>query len=316
MDRKAIDIPYPPQSIFRYQVDKITQVTQEKRQVFFLDYISYPAEGGIYFYQRGLKYPRKGFPTPEAVGANNLIKRFLRNQIIFFTQKEFLVSFFPFLLLPWKYKMRIVARWIQGFKQFSFLAIQPYIYEDKRYSIPCQALRKFITVFTEEVGIGNGKWLGLYIAHLIELDNAYRLRMQDILSATSAEELQNSPIKEIKRIGQVFNEREFSSKIKGSFTAVCRLLSIVLVLPRIRRAFKKALSSINFPDLQMDAADHYHTLLAGSKATGGYDWHGKSQKERSKEYELKHRALVIPMRDPQTIINLYPPYTWIGDVRF
>jgi hypothetical protein len=269
--RTQLEIPYPPQDIYAENLTPVTQVTRERNDVFELDHIEYPPEGGIYVYHKGTLHPTKGFPTPESVGSNNIAKRLFIGQMKFFANKNTLVAFFGFLFLPWKRKMRVVEAWIEGFNKLSGIVIRPYCMKPEYYSNSCRQIRIFVEKFCTFLGIrqslANG--FGQRVAHMIEFDNAYRYRIQDLLSETSAEKLAENPRREISRLINFLNVREPKNNIKGKFLAVAELASIIFWHPRVKKALRKALECVDFSQMQMDEADRYHCLRFGNYEFGG-----------------------------------------------
>ena len=61
-----------------------------------------------------LLYPEKGFPDPLAVSLANKVKRTLKVGVDFFTYKWTMVAFIGFLFLPFRYKVKVIEKWLDG----------------------------------------------------------------------------------------------------------------------------------------------------------------------------------------------------------
>lgn len=65
-------IPQPPSDIFLYDRNVPREVFRENRVTFLIEKIT--KENGVLVYYKGAKHPKKGFPYPEAIEANNVLK--------------------------------------------------------------------------------------------------------------------------------------------------------------------------------------------------------------------------------------------------
>jgi len=271
-------------------MNEVTQVTRETNNVFLLDHIEYPDEGGIYVYLKDVLYPTKGFQTPESVGSNNLAKRLFIGYVQLFGNRTTLAAFSAFLLLPWKYKMRVVGHILNSFNNLAKIPIQPYRMKDKFYCIPCKELEKLIVAFLINLGVSENiaKSFGARVKHMIEFDTAYRLYIQDILSETNTYKLKADVRGELQRLLEVYAKRMGDRKhLVQKFAGLVRILSVAFLLPRVRKAFFSALDVIDFSKLHLDQADRYHVLRFGN-----YDFMGLSAEIRAKTYIDMHKGKI------------------------
>lgn len=287
-------------------------ITQEQVPVFFLDEsvykggVEYPESGGILIHKFGaeigqpnaeglapvtnivkLLYPYKGFPSPQSVTANNIAKRLLIGFIEFFSSKPLLPFLALFGLLPFKYKLKVSERWLRWYVRTGESILMPYFLEDIRYTECAKGLRQFTQSFMRAIGIKD-EWrerFALIFATLIEYDTAYRLRIQDIMSETDKNQLLVNPRKELQRLCDIIIKRNANPLTAEKFTKTAKLLSWILVLPRIKRAFRCAVLETDIKLMQMDEADRYHCLNLDK-----YDFEGRSIEERRAEYERLHNG--------------------------
>jgi hypothetical protein len=234
-------------------------------------------------------YPIKGFPTPEIVGATNFAKRALIGQIRFFANNWTVLL--GLIFLPFKRKLKIFENWLWEYRELSWIALKPFLMQDSYYSIPSKAIKRFVEVFLNELGIKEDLFPKIF-AHLIEFDTAYRYRIEDIASEANFKDLYNNPRKELKRLFNIFTQREtLRSSLRNKFRYIVSILSIVLLSRKIKKAFRMALLSINFKDICLDEADRYHVLRMN-----GYQFLGRSIEDRIEEFIKLHNGT-----PPQTI---------------
>jgi hypothetical protein len=225
-------------------------------------------------------YPEKGFPTPEALWACNLAKRFLIRQVKFLFEIKFSLLFLP-------NKLKKIDDWLYGYNKLAKMILAPYYLKDIRYSAFCRELRTLIGEFLKGIGFleNTAESFARTFSTLIEYDTAYRYRIEDILSETTYDKLKITPRSEIKRLLGVFAQRENKPHLVQKFKWIGLGLSFALLIPKIKRAFNKALDQIDFTKLQLDEADRYHVLRLD-----GYEFMGRTIEDRIGEYVKRHNG--------------------------
>ena len=246
--------------------------------VYYIDETKYPETGGIFRYLSGvngikMKYPRKGFPFTEASSATNRVKRYLMTHL-------------NLMRGNWLYAASLLRRknlsmWFEEFNMFSYGAMMHIYLQDIRYQKPCREIRKFVEVFMDELGMKNAsKGFALNVATILEYDNAYLLRIQDLANETSKEQIVNGPIKELKRLLKILQQRDPTRpKLVAKAEKLLFILRIGVLIPAFRRAFVKAMHAIDFENIKMDEGDKHEVMT-----WKGYDFLGKSFEDRIKEY--------------------------------
>ncbi len=250
--------------------------------------IDYPPEGGIYVYYKGMPFPKKGYPTPEASWMNDVVKRvsvFLLRSI---GNKDMLLPAIAFSVLPWKLKLRTIDRMIYNFNRVALWMFQSIFLKDEYYSNPCKSMRKVVSSFVRSLGIEERTSIeiGKVISTMFEYDDSYRYRFEDVMSETSREALIASPLKEFRRLGKIFRSREKFADMFSKLNGLIAIGSVALLHPKVRRAWREAWGSINFGEfkmMQLDDADKYHTLIRGD-----YDFQGKSLTSRMRRLAMIH----------------------------
>ena len=210
-------IPKPDRSIFKSgNVNTLEHLIHGSPQPMpFITEIEYPTkekpakngdEGGIYVHYQDFKHPRKGFPFPEVVQANNVVKRLITGQIRLLVKN-------PIAALSLVKKSNL-ERWLNELIQACEVSLKPYYLADDRYNKTCREVRVFVKTFFEEIGIQISSELGYLFANLLEWDDAYSLILQDIMSETTKEALLKNPAKEFNRLLDILKEREDRQKIQ------------------------------------------------------------------------------------------------------
>ena len=176
-------------------------------------------------------------------------------------------------------------RWIASFSKMAMVPLQQYVLKPIRYRTACRELRVFTETFLLEMGI---KWrvaerMATVFVTMLEHDDAYLLRVQDLADATTGEKMRNNPRKEVKRLLKLLSERDPRVSMNKKFGGIAKLFSLAMYLPKIRKAYNKAMDSIDWSKIQMDEADHYHALRWNL-----YDVGGKSFEDRTMEFLAIH----------------------------
>jgi len=129
------------------------QILGQGQKFHMFERVEYPPEGGIYVYYRGLPYPKKGFPYPEAIWMNDVLKKNLRLVLDTFGQKGMVLAGIGFILTPWKIKMRVAEKFIQGFASISQWLMSSHYLKEERHSPAAREVRVFVRVFLTRLGV-------------------------------------------------------------------------------------------------------------------------------------------------------------------
>lgn len=250
----------------------------------------YPDEGGILVYYKGVPYPKKGFPFPEAIYAIDIAKRFTLAFISMLSAKALILPMIVYSLLPWKIKLKPIQNALFQYARMNEWIMSPCFLKREYCCKTANGVRTFLEIFMTELGFESTviEPVPRNIATFFEYDDAYRYRLQDIISEVNEDRLDLAPRNEIKRLLKLFAERE---KMHAMHTAgiAGKLLSIVLLHPKVRRAFRAALKGTNLESMKLDNADRYHVLLRGD-----YDFQGLTFEERKQLYVEWHEDHGVP----------------------
>lgn len=278
-------IGMPRKDALEDATDVIEGVTFRQGQEFFIaERVEYPESGGIFVHYKGMPFPAKGFPTPEASFRNDIVKRITLTIAKGFTGPELILPAAMFAILPWKLKKKAINRVLENYcriGQWLFIgSFQKY----ERLTPTAKAVRKIVDSMCVSLGLSDDviQMLGKVVSHIIELDDAYRYRLQDLMSETSKTELSELPFNAVSRIAEIAYKREKMAAVRSTLKAVSALMHVIVVYPKTRKAFKRAISNLSideFKGMQLDNADRYHVLLRDD-----YDFTGRPFDERRNIY--------------------------------
>lgn len=236
---------------------------------------------GIYINLIGAKYPLKNFPEDRIIFDCNQVKA-----IIIESVKN--IKWYWIFIAPFLYKDR--QNILDSFNRISWKIMSPHILKYQYMPPFCKTLHYVILRFLMGIGFTeeSADTFALIFSSVVDYDGAYRYRVLDLMSETSKEKLSNSPRSEINRLIKLETERD--DKFVGSkLNKVAMLVNVVLLIPKIRKAFIMAISTSNFEDLQADESDRYWFCIRTD-----YKFMGMSLEER-KEY-AKNKGWTYPLQ--------------------
>lgn len=278
----------PPVEFFDRPKDQVTAEEQVMRSGeamhIFTGKIETPPEGGMYLYFKDVPFPKKGFAYPAAAYAGNLIKRQTIMMLMSLAAKEMLLPAIAFLFIPYKKKISILENFLRQYWRNADYVLAPH-YLKESYLSPCShELMKATRTFLTEIGISElfADRTARILSLLVEIDNTYRYRIEDLMSETSKETLLANPRKELKKLMIISRDRDYKD-VSAKFVAFMNVALYIMVYPKIKRAFKKTFEQSDFARFQLDEADRYHVLNRND-----YKYMGKSIEERMKIYATFH----------------------------
>ncbi len=281
-------IPRPGQEVFAYGPDPVTQIVNDHQGVFIFERFDFPPSGGMFCYVQGALYPKKGFPFPEAAVAFNQAKRLFIELLRLSNFPEFRVLF-VLAFLPFKRKVALLQKLIRFYLDLVHNICIPYVVKPSFMTPVAQEIQLMTSLFLEGIGIGDteAKMFAQIFANIIQYDDAYRYRIQDVFSDFTKEQMIASPRKTIQSMMRLIQKREHYTRVSDKFLFLINLLTLALFLPKIRKVFTVVIQSCNWEKLQYDDADRYWVAFRD-----GYDFCGKTYKERSKDLVMPPRVQV------------------------
>lgn len=254
--------------------------------------------GRILAYSNDHILPRKGLIYPAAARHNNIMKA----AIIFLTSS--LGSFRP--TIKW---LDNTLRQVNKLAEHIFLSEVPNgadhcekcgqhtggklvrtdFMKFSYYNACSQELWHLTHLFLKYLGCSfrNTYETGRLVATVLEYEPPYRMRGQDIFSAINQNDLIKNPRKELKRVFNLYIQREKfngtgENVVSKKFSRLFLLFSLVLLIPKFKNAFIFAVKEANWDMLRMDEIDVYWAMLDPNYDTFGLDI--KDRREAFKNY--------------------------------
>lgn len=270
----SIVVFQPPKDIYsKKTLDKSQDVMREKKTTMLVSKVEYPEGGGIFLHYQGAIFPKKGWTTPEPVWAINVVKKIVLEY----------VKATPPWVLPFINKKKLV----HAITMIGIKVLDSFFLEEKFQMAPAKEINIFMANFCENLGI-DGAYFGKIASCVIEYDDAYCNRLQDMASETSKEALCRNPRKELSRLYKLWISREnLSVSTKLYFV---KYIPYILI-GKYKKAFFYALNKSDFGKFQYTEADRYHCMMRGD-----YECFGESLSTREARYiDMHYAAGVAPV---------------------
>jgi hypothetical protein len=258
-------------NIYLHEKDKEATIAglSPKSKVSIVDYVSY--ENEIRTYYKGAEYPMKGLIRSEVMWSIDIVK--------------------ALFIEVFKLRPNVVSI-LSSFNRIGNKIMGVYLLKDEYRMSGMKELDdiiyNFLFSYTSNDSIS--RQFSRIFSHLIEYDNAYRLRFVDIMSETDKAKLYKNPRKELKRLLLLMCSREVEHiQLKSKYKAVIFVLRAFLLLPKAKRAFRYAIEKSNIERMQYDDVDRYWACLRTD-----HNYMGLSSVERMKL--LEDNGLSIPLQ--------------------
>lgn len=219
-------------------------------------------------------FPLKNIVFAEQLYGANMVKSIVIQSLNIFSKPLFILGL---LFINKQYLL-------DQFNRLSHKICKDKILKYKHWSKFGKALYGVIIEFLIEMGFtedSSDKFAEMFV-FIMDSDNAYRLRAEDILTETSKRQLIENPRKEIIRLAKIFKERDSNVGVIKKFVDLIRILSVFLLIPKYKKAFKKSIEHSNFIDLQLDEGDSYWSVMRTD-----YNFMGMTFDERQKYAKIK-----------------------------
>ena len=251
--------------------------------------VSYPESGGVFVYHLSFPYPEKGTRDDTMMMSIQFSKRVMVNWIKFITYKPTLLALSPLLFFPWKYKIKVIERFLKSWLDYASMVDEMgrhFVLEKRYYSLEGRELMRGMEIFFNELGLTISDELSHFITAIIDNDTAYYYRRGDIMSEASKNNFLKNPAKELTRLLKIFAERESRPHLVKKIETLALPIQLALWHPKFRRAFRKAVESVDFNKLGLDEADQYHV-----RTMSDYNFFGMTYAERIKKWPLEVHTL-------------------------
>lgn len=260
-----LQIPQPPD--FLFHKEKTGYLLNEKQPIYLIEKMEAVEHFGMCVYYKGVPYAKKGFPTPEAIFAINQIKKIL-------------------LEGSRQLKSPLILLWLATTNKTelcrSFNVVFDKIFGNFRMKeeFMCRSafnFANFLHSLLKDIGVDNvvAKEFAFNLAQILEYDDAYRYRIQDIMQELRVDLFTTSPKKEIKRLFNIFKQRS-ENHVPNKFVNIVNVLTLSTVF-----LSKKLIQHVLFlKQMSLDDHDKYWVCLRDDH----YNYLGLSSTERHDLY--------------------------------
>lgn len=282
-----INVPRPDPRLFKFQAspDTTNQILSQPTQVFLVKTIEYTKDKGILLHYQDLPFPQKGFPYPEVIWAMNVVKRFMLGY--FRWAKYGMYFMWPFIFLPKKLKVKFINTILHSITFAADYAFERYYINPDFYCPAAKEIAEWTYKFLVNIGADHleSSQMAQVMAMIMEYDNAYRYRVQDMTDVTSTEALKENPAREIRKMVSAISTREPNYQNTDKFSAVGGILTALFLVPSLKKAFIDSVPDIS--KIQLDEADRYHCLFRID-----YNYEGRTFEDRFQELLKIHEGKV------------------------
>lgn len=223
--------------------------------------VEFPEEGGVLTYMENHPYPYRGFPLFEFVDKIDLIKKLSRGMLSGFYHSARKRRFTLIFMLP----LLFVARDLLFTGVFNYhRLISRFRIKSDKYSRTIRALYK---AFDTPRPMEDLKTLELrmmlkdVVCMLLEFDNAYRYRFQDIISELDQVAVKKKPVKELLRLLDLMSSRENTQELRDTWRLV--KMAVRYYLPFDRKLKGMVADVLGGLDLSQTAWTPEDTHFAG-----------------------------------------------------
>lgn len=216
--------------------------------------IEFPDEGGVLTYMQGFEHPFPGYPYHEFVEKIDSIKKFTRQLLSGFYHELKGSKWKLLTLLP---ALWMVKKFVRAYTFTIGRLVERFVIKPERY---CMFVRELHRAFSlERLGESENERnfrlrLRDTVCMILEFDNAYRFRAQDILGELDKESLRNT--KEVIRLLDLMSSREASQEIRDTWTLLkIGVRGYIAFDWQLQKLLKSVLRELNLEKVRLSEGD-------------------------------------------------------------
>lgn len=220
-----------------------------------LQKVEFPEEGGVLTFMENFEFPYRGYPHYEFVDKIDSIKKTSRAFVsgLYHQLKDknrlWFVTLIPSL---WIMKDLVRAAVYVNYRLISRFKIKPL-----RYSRFCREIYRVMSIATPgEKYPDFREQIRDTLCMLLEMDNAYRFRFQDLMGEMSKEALKSDSVREILRLLDILQSRESVQEVKDTWKLARYVVSLYLKRDKkLQKIISHAFSQVDLEKVKLDAWD-------------------------------------------------------------
>lgn len=224
--------------------------------------VEFPEKGGVLTWMEGYEHPFKGYPFHEFVDRIDAVKKMFRAWLSgLYHQLKRRNRLWLLTLIPGLWVSKAAVR---ASINVIYRIIERFRIKKERY---CDALREVHRAFSGERL--NESVSEREIRHnfrdslcmVLEFDNAYRYRFQDILAHLDKVRLYKNPIKELVHLLDLMSEREVTQEIRDTWKLLKYVVRFYLVFDRkFLRMITETLMQLDIDKVALSVEDKVFCL--------------------------------------------------------
>lgn len=209
--------------------------------VYLFDKVEYVENLGMMVYYKDCKLPKHGFPFPDAIKGINVCKRLAK---IILKNVGIVKCYFH------------LNKILEDYYRAADSVMAGCWIKDEYLCPMARELKKFSEIIMTELGVSKSS--AKVIAHIFENDDAYRFFFQDLMGTINKNNVL-SP-KTYLTLIKTIKDSGMGAGYSKQLIQFSKLMMLVVLIPRFRRAIKKGLEAIDFSKLQFDEYDRFWIL--------------------------------------------------------
>jgi len=271
-----------PDSVFKYRTSK--DLIRHETDT-FLKPIGISIDGKIEVDIEGADFRIKTFIENERLAKANILKAVIIESIKICSTKTFIIPTVLSILSTKK-----LNKILDSFIRIGYKTVGENIFKDEHKTVFSNEFQFFMFMFLYSYGIEEEKAdkVAELVAHLMEYDDAYRLRIQDLFSSIPEDTLQY-PLKALKLASKLSLDRDVDF-VSDKFVKAIRIAKYAFLIPKIKNAYLRALKDVDVQKLKLDDQDIYWCAYKD-----GYKFQGltkEEQKQKGIEMGWKYPELI------------------------
>lgn len=225
-----------------------------------LTHVEMPDTGGVLTYMEGYDEPYKGFPFHEFVDKIDTIKKLSRgvlSSLFHDIKKRNKLQVALLVLVPWLFNDLLKGTIYAYHRIIIRFKIKELRYCDAVREVYRAMSQKFPSETIESVEIRER--VRDLLCMVLENDNAYRFRFQDIIVELDKEALHRNTSKELVRLLTIMQSREKGQDVKDTWTLLKTFLPMYLFVNKaVKKEIVRLLSGLDVEKVKLSKEDIYY----------------------------------------------------------